>query len=418
MVFVSRSKAFQRARLMHQSTSARAESESYYAGRFTTRAAAHTEEMDMATHRVINFRAAFAALALASLGVTAYAGQQYFRGTLKNCRFGSVAAIEMQSAGELTVLKVNESSKFNVNGASVILSNFAQSALNQKVVAVGKQEGSDWTLIEAWDEASFSPYSQGALNAGGGYVKVCSDDMIQIGNYFLATGKTTKFRKAGKLSKGVNPFANNAMVHVKAELRKGVPHALVVSDNAADVGAGSAGNDRPEPSGLNRPDSAGKKNNSPSERGSKPKYKISMHFTIRVVRDELSGVAGKVLDKLKDNYEANDYKQELFGSLAIDGKTIWSIPEKKAKENKRGSGQTLDVKPKANSGYLVNGEFIMQAESVKITGVLNDFDAMGKSDLLLKVNCTMDLAKLAGTGDVKLQTSDNAHLVVKVVKVS
>lgn len=129
---------------------------------------------------------------------------------------------------------------------------------------------------------------------------------------------------------------------------------------------------KPKPKANNRPKSNGaggviqNDGPSPSER----------HHYVFEVTVEFTGSD----DSGKDWWNAHNNTIELYGSMSIDGKNFWHIERKDAEKHRHKRGDHFQVTPLASSGYLVNGQFVVEKEDFEVRVYLADRDGIGNSD--------------------------------------
>ena len=153
------------------------------------------------------------------------------------------------------------------------------------------------------------------------------------------------------------------------------------------------------PSGGNGPTSVG---NGPTSVGtSASTYKISMYLKITDGNDTvgLYKPAATILG-------IKDMTLECFGEMRVDGKIIWQIKREDAENFKKQEGQTISIKPSADSGMLSGGNWVYSGDVMNISGVLRDDDKLLSDDLLYEWQMTLPLSKMVGKGDYTYSSSE------------
>jgi hypothetical protein len=114
-----------------------------------------------------------------------------------------------------------------------------------------------------------------------------------------------------------------------------------------------------------------------------PRYRVTAYFRISNSQD---GIGDNTL--------------ECFGELRINNIKVWEIPATAAEQNKKGSGETIDVSMLV-PGNRPLGYYLTTATSLNVQGFLKDSDKAlnGADDTLYSFNMTVSLASLADKGD-------------------
>lgn len=129
-----------------------------------------------------------------------------------------------------------------------------------------------------------------------------------------------------------------------------------------------------------------------------PRYRVTAYFRISNSQDG-----------------AGDNTLECFGELRINNTKVWEIPAMAAEQNKKRSGETIDISI-VIPGSRPTVYYSTTAATVNLQGFLKDSDKAlnGADDTLYSFNLNVSLATLAGKGDqVYRGPAAELHLLVE-----
>ena len=368
--------------------------------------------------------------------LTALVGQQedgnprLIKGMLKTVNFGSTASVVLTMAGADKTFRINDQTKYSVLGNSQNLTGLYQTSNNKDVWAVVQKESAGVMLKQVWDLDKWGPYVSTHKTSIMGQVKFLGPKLLQLGDYNFVIKDTTQFVLGGQPSTRAK-LVGKPQLWVKGDHKLGEPYALIIADTSEGLGIQPSGNTRPPSSGSTRPPSSGggtrptstgngqspterdntrptstgTGNLSPTEKAAQIQrgFAVNIYFKITNSDDMPAKVGnqagGDVVRGAAREVGAEDKTLEIFGDLKFNGATWWSIDQKNA--IKQGQGSRLDIAPKSGAAYAVATGFLVKAETLKLVGSLKDDDDLSKSDMIFKVNQTINLFEAAGKGWVK-----------------
>ncbi|HLO97593.1 MAG TPA: hypothetical protein VK171_03265 [Fimbriimonas sp.] len=334
------------------------------------------------------------------------AAPRYVSATITTVNFGSTASIKVKTdEGVEATYIVNDSSKMTIAGAAANLTTVYQKLNGQKAKFLIRKVASGFSVVNVWDDASWTSYLNLHNDVQMGAFKEMSGRILVLGDKAYKIDDNTVFMKGGK-KVGRKKMEGLTQMWIKGDISSGYPVAKIIGDTTDSVGGVASSG-----SGNNRPASG--QNKRPASTGSSTTYYVTLSFKIIDSSDTEGGDLGEGVAK---GYGVADKQVECFGSLNFNGKNWWKIVEKDATKNRKGENEVLAVVPKTGAAYGSNGRFVVKESNLMLSGSLNDWDLATKFDQLMKVNLNLDLAQIANKGVQVYRTQDGkAQLQVNVV---